>query len=54
MIVIVFIVVTFADDNITLEVDPVAVRELEHGEQASLCCPSHPVVAGHHEHEHEQ
>ena len=28
--------VTFTDDDIALEVDPVAVRELEHGEQASL------------------
>jgi len=35
---------TFANNNVALEVNPVAVGELEHGEEASLCCPSHPVV----------
>ena len=42
--VIVFIVITFTDDDVTLKVNSVAVGELEHGEEASLCCPSHPVV----------
>ena len=37
---------TFTDDYIALEVDPVAVWELEHGEQLGLCWAGRSVVPG--------
>ena len=37
---------TFANNNVALEVNPVAVRELEHGEEPRLRCSRHPVVPG--------
>ncbi len=36
--------VTFADDDVALKVDPVALRELEHGVQLGLGGALDPVV----------
>ena len=38
--------VTFADENIALEVDPVAVVELEHGEEPGLSGPGGSIIPG--------